>query len=225
MLPYLDLPANPAAVLGYSPSLIELDQPNPLLAFNAGRYNAALGSMELSIKSKDHTVRTALEAVASLADAIARIGWAVTDGGELRADRVPFDDVLQVMGILYGLGFRFHSQLANLQAQAEAYGVSPATQAAYDVFLGHASGFLQQVQSLMLTPLDSRKGIRQIAHPQRAVAVMHYSSAVFVTPDPHEPNFVCVTLRGLSRNDKLTLRTLAYDYFGQVGLRVQLYEN
>ncbi len=53
---------------------------------------------------------------------------------------------------------------------------------------------------------------------------MHYASAVLVTPDPHEPNFVRVTLRGLSRTDKLTLRTLAYDYFGQAGLRVQLYE-
>lgn len=70
MLPYSDLLANPAAVLGYSPSLIELDQPNALRDFQAGRYRAGLGSMELSIKSKDQTVRTALEAVASLAGAI-----------------------------------------------------------------------------------------------------------------------------------------------------------
>ena len=224
MLPYPDLPANPAAVLGYSPSFIELEPTSPRLEFHASRYNAGLGSMNLTINSRDPAVRAALEATPSLSEATTRLGWDVGYGGEIRMEAVPFADVLQIMGVLYSLGFRFHSQLSNLQAQVQAYGVPPATQAAYDAFLRTATGFLQQVQALGLTPLGSRKGIRHVSNPRRALAVMHYTSAVLVTPDPHQANFVRITLRGLSRTDKLTLRTLAYDYFDQVGLRVQLYE-
>jgi len=217
---------NPAAVLGYSLPLIFAEQaaPLPVLDLDASRNNGGSGALDLNIMTPDPVFRQAIEAVPFLSALKENPRWNLSRFGSMTG-KVTYTEMLQLMAALYQVGVRFDSELANRQANAAAIGVPADVATAYRQFSLDATAFLQKVDALGLVALASRKGVRQVENPFRALALMHGSSAVMVNPDPFQAGYVHVTLRGcFFRTDALTLRALAYDHYEALGLRVQLFE-
>lgn len=218
---------NPAAVQGYAlPGISSLDAtasvPGPGLEFQAYRGNANSGGMRIDIEVRNPAFRALLEACPLFAPALR---WSPQYGGHLHADKVPYAQVLALMGQLYARGVRFDSELANQQALGALQGVPPACQQAYARFLRDADAFLQLVRLLNIQALATGKGLRNVEHPFRARALMHGGSAVLVTPDPYDSRFVQVTVRSaIWRQDLLQLRETAYSHYESLGQRVQLTE-
>jgi hypothetical protein len=229
-LPYLTQ-FNPAAVAGYELPFIVADDPpsggptaEPL--FEAYRPIAHSGFMQVRVASTDPVFRQAAEAVPYFAAiAAASRQWQYPQFACFRADKVPYAQVLALMGELHRAGAVFDSELANRQARAAHAGMPADCRQAYDAFLRDADAFLQKAAQLGVQALVTRKGVREVVHPFRALALMHGSSAVLVTPDPYDAQFVQVTLRSqMWRADLLALRELAYRHYEGLGLRVQLTE-
>jgi len=215
---------NPAALLGYSFPFITLRDPNgPTFKFYAGRTTLTAGRMYAQMTIDDPALQQTLEALPEYSTLEKRIYVNASGCTSVTFRSVPYQQLLALMSAMSSLGIKFDTELANQQAAMVQSGVSPSAQAAYDQFVHDATTFLGQVQLLSLPELASRKGICAMERPLRAIGIAKGSSGVYVTPDPFDPRYVQVIIRGkVSAADVVKIRDLAYDHYEKLGIRVQL---
>ena len=216
---------NPAAILGYSlPFITLLDTTAPAFQFHAGRSSMSAGRMYTQMTIADPALLQALEAMPEFASLEKRSYVTASGNTSVIFKALPYAQLLALMGGLASLGIKFDTELANQQAKLTQSGVPLDARAAYDHFVQDATAFLNQVQSLNLPELASRKGIGPVERPMRSIGLAKGPSGVYVSPDPVDPRYVQVIVRGkISGADVVKIRDLAYDHYEKLGLRVQLF--
>jgi len=215
-------PFNPAAVLVHSMYRVGASgtSQHGTTTFKAGRRSDARTLMDMELHTTDQNLWRHVLNLPTLGARLAIIGASPSDVG-FRELEVPYDEMLELAGCLYRQGLTFDSALAHEQAKAAATAPELASVRAQALFTLQATTFLQQIEAMQLPELNTRKGIRQVDNPCRAVALAHYNDCVAVSPDPQSERYVHVRVR-LPLQHHATVRDMAFDYYETLGQRVLL---
>lgn len=215
-------PFNPAAVLVHSMYRVAASgtSQHGTTNFKAIRRSDARTLMDMDLHTTDPRLWQQVLGLPTIGARLVNIGASPADVG-FRELEVPYDEMLELTSFLYRQGLTFDSVLAHEQAKAAATAPSPVAMQSLAAFTSQATAFLQQVEALRITELGTRKGIRQIDNPCRAVALAHYNDYVAISPDPQSERYVHVRVR-LPLQHHAVIRDMAFDYYEPLAQRVLL---